>query len=108
MGVATINGTIGIEAPYRGKYVFISASNYHESLDGVIRVRCKKDIERGIELMISGKPPNPQVEQLGFKSNFIQVENFTCPTENDYIAMSKGFFTALEDFKQLDDRKWEL
>ena len=108
IGAATIVGTVAIEAAFRGKYCITCGSNYYDNLDGVRRIYEAKDVKEAIDIMISGKKPNPMIEQLGLHQNSYAYQCISSPTDKDEECISEAFFDALESFNLQDDRKWKI
>ena len=110
IGVATLNGTIGLEAIIAGRHCITFASQWYDSLDGLHRVKTSKDISMAVKLMLNKDEPNPQPNQVNFSKNFVDMDGCNTKTYSteDFKKICLGMWSSYNDFLEIDDRKWGL
>jgi len=110
IGVATINGTIGIEALMQGKRCITFAPQWYDDYDGLHYVKSRNDIADAVKLMLEQAPPKPLPNQIKFSKHFLEMEgcNLDDYTKADLKKICVGIWSAYNDFLDIDDRKWEV
>ncbi len=110
IGVASINGTISVEAIIRGKNAITFGNNWYDNLDGIFPEK-KKNISDALYAMLNNEVPSYNFESLNFNSDllvsfskriFIEFE------EKSVKKLSTKFLNALEVFSSLSDEKWKV
>ena len=110
IGVATINGTIGLEALIAGKRCITFAPFWYDDFDGLHHVKSDNDISDAVKLMIDKVSPNPEPNQIKFSKHFLDMDGYNLSTysKEDYKKICVGILEAYNDFLDIDDRKWEV
>jgi hypothetical protein len=110
IGVATINGTIALEALSAGRHCITFSPQWYDDLNGIHLVQTSSDIKSAISLMVSQSPPSPHPEQVKFSENFLALDGLSNNnfSSNDYKIICASMWKASNDFLNLDDRKWEV
>ncbi len=110
IGVATINGTIGLEALSMAKRCITFAPQWYDGFDGIHRIQSVMDVADAVDLMMKKKRPNPQATQVAFSKHFVELEGLgdNNYTGKDYEHICRAMWSAYNDFSSLDDRKWEV
>ncbi len=110
IGVATINGTIGLEALAMAKRCITFAPQWYDDLDGIHRIQSVKDVADAVDSMMKKKRPNPQATQVAFSKHFVSLEGFSDDnfTKKDYELICRAIWAAYNDLSKIDDRKWEV
>jgi hypothetical protein len=110
IGVATINGTIGLEALTAGRHCLTFTPQWYNNLDGIHQIQSSGDAEVAISLMMNKNHPTPYPTQVDFSKNFFALDgfnndNYSC---DDYKDICSSMWKAYDDFLKLDERKWEV
>jgi len=110
IGVATLNGTIGLEAVLAGRHCITFANQWYEDLDGIHFVKNSEDISVVIEIMMKNITPIPNAQEVNFHRNYVDLDgcNTQTYTEEDFKKICYGMWNSYNDFLGLDDRKWEI
>jgi hypothetical protein len=111
MGVASINGSVSIEAIALGKHAIIFSPMWYEEYEGIHLCKNNKDLKKAIDLMKEKDIPKPILSKihLSCKSVF-DGENFI---PNDfskkvYSTISKKFISSYRVFNEIDEKKWSI
>ncbi len=110
IGVATINGTIGLEALMGGRRCITFAPQWYDDFDGLHCVKSGSDISDAVKLMLDKVSPNPQPNQIKFSKHFVDMDGYNNATytKEDFEKICAGMWGAYNDFLEIDDRKWEV
>ena len=110
-GVATINGTIALEALFYKKNSIIFTSIWFEKLKGVFLCKNKSDIEFAINKMKNQTqynlklPQNLFLEQTTFKVTKWAQNSFV---KKDLKTVADKFLSSEKIFKKLGPEKWNF
>jgi len=106
LGVAVINGTLGMEALCRGKSVIHTASAHYEGLPGAHLCRTQVDFRKAVTFMISGKEvPLPHIQFSEAGSRLIDPS--TANSGSDIEGLIELFVASLNEFERLGPEKFE-
>jgi hypothetical protein len=111
IGVACINGTVGVESVLLGKHCMIASANWYDSLNGIHMINSTSDVAKAIELMLAGEKTNPTSEQLSFDSNVLFIPSRFISADipaDDYEQLAESYLYSLMKFKLLPDEKWAI
>jgi hypothetical protein len=108
-GVATINGTASLEAPFYKKNSILFSPIWFDKLDGVFLCKNKNDIKKAIHKMKIQEQPHPQLpnnlfsEQTTFKITKFIMNSFI---KKDLKTIANKFLSSEKIFKKLGPEKW--
>ena len=110
IGVATLNGSIGLEAVISGKHCITFASQWYDGFNGLHYVKTSEDISMAVKLMLNKDVPITKPIQANVSKNFVDMSgcNTLTYTKEDFQIICKGMWNSYNDFLELDDRKWDL
>jgi len=110
IGVACINGTVGIESILKGKHCITFAPQWYDNASGIHLVKTPLDVAEAVDLMIKGEKPDPTGAQVQFSKCFFEFENFRISnyTSKDLKKITEIFWSSYDVFLNLDDRKWDV
>lgn len=89
IAVATINGTVGWEALFKKKPVFLFANAFYQSLPGIIKVNCSRDISDGMRQIMSGELPLCDCDRLKIFLHKVHCSTYNGITDVQYFDSSQ-------------------
>ena len=111
MGVASLNGTVSIEAVMLEKHAIIFAPMWYDKLDGIHLCETQKKLKEAIDYMKNKDLPKPEILNLYFSdSSTFETKNFILNdfSKEDYKVITQKFISSYETFKKLENKKWSV
>jgi hypothetical protein len=111
MGVASINGTISIEAVMLKKHAIIFAPMWYDKMSGIHLCQTQKKLKQVINFMKNRDVPKPEILNLFFSdSSTFETKDYVQNdfSKKDYKIIIKKFISSYEVFKKLKDKKWSI
>lgn len=74
IGVATVNGTVAMEAVARGRHAITFSEMWYDGVDGIHRIDDPAQLSGAVSTMLGGVSPDPRASQLTFRMPLIDRE----------------------------------
>lgn len=110
-GVASICGTVSIEAITLGKHAITFSPMWYDEIEGIHFCKTKEDLLEAINLMKIKDIPVPKFSSVHLSSSsiFDGGDYINCDFSKDiYNIISNKFISSYQVFNNLDDKKWSI
>jgi hypothetical protein len=111
MGVASINGSVSIEAVMLGKHAVIFSPMWYDKLDGIHLCETQENLKHAINCMKNRDLPKPGFLNLHFSDSSTFEAKKYIPNDfskEDYKIITQKFISSYKTFKKLEDKKWSI
>ncbi|WP_340297149.1 MULTISPECIES: capsular polysaccharide export protein, LipB/KpsS family [unclassified Roseobacter] len=108
--VATINGTVAIEAVHFGVPAITFGSNWYDQVDGILRFENNDDLAKKL-LHLDNYHPVPELSNVYLDQNFLIEFDDHDPYEFHGEAREQlvnAFLRSVEKFRSLGECKWSI
>lgn len=110
-GVASICGTVSVEAIALAKRAITFSSMWYDDLSGIHLCKTQKDLKETINAMLSNEHFVPSFLNVHLSSaSIFDIGDFIIGdySENIYCEILNKFISSYEVFNSLDEKKWNI